>query len=168
VGDLVQKQTQLEERLGQLQSLFASRELTLGLAESCTGGLISSLIAKRPGASKYFSGSVVSYATALKVGLLGVKKSTIECHGEVSIPVAVEMARGAKKSLGCTWSVSVTGIAGPSGGSKEKPVGTVCFAVVGPGFESSQTQHFKSESRQEIQLESARFAIEFLWNSVHA
>ena len=78
------------------------------------------------------------------------------------------MAQGARKALECDWTVSVTGIAGPTGGTKAKPVGTVWFAVAGPGFERVKTQHFKQADRLEIQLESARFALQFLWDSIHA
>ena len=159
---------EIQERIGQLQAYFNDMGQTLALAESCTGGLISGMIAELPGVSSFFEGSVVSYSGAVKEGTLGVLKSTIQCHGEVSRPVALEMARGVRKQIGSDWSVSVTGIAGPTGGTPEKPVGTVCFAVVGPGFEKAVIQHFKSENRPEIQLESARFAIEFLWDSINA
>jgi PncC family amidohydrolase len=158
----------LDNLLGKLETHFKQSGQTLALAESCTGGLISSLVTRRPGVSQFFLGSVVSYAATVKKDVLGVRSSSIECHGEVSVPVATEMARGARKVLKSSWSVSVTGIAGPTGGSKEKPVGTVCFAVVGPGFEEAKMQHFKSGSRHEIQLESAIFALEFLWDSIHA
>lgn len=157
-----------ESRIADLHKLLTSRGQTLSLAESCTGGLISSLFAKRAGVSSFFIGSAVTYTAEMKKNFLGVKDSTIQCLGEVSIPVAIEMARGARLRMKSTWSVSVTGIAGPTGGSKEKPVGTVCFSVCGPGFERAQIQHFTSESRPEIQLESAHFAIEFLWDSVNA
>lgn len=159
---------EIQERISQLHAQMTDMGQTLGLAESCTGGLISGMIAERPGVSSFFVGSVVSYSSAVKSSILGVKNSSIQCHGEVSVPVALEMARGAREKLKTHWAVSVTGIAGPTGGTDEKPVGTVCFAVVGPGFEESMIQHFKNESRSEIQLESARFAIEFLWDSINA
>lgn len=159
---------QIQERISQLHSYFNEMGQTLALAESCTGGLISGLIAELPGVSSFFEGSVVSYSGAVKESTLGVKSSSLRCHGEVSIPVALEMARGVRKQIGTDWAVSVTGIAGPTGGTKEKPVGTVCFAVVGPGFEKAVIQHFKSENRPEIQLASAQFAIEFLWDSINA
>ena len=156
------------ERIGQLHVRLTELGQTLALAESCTGGLISKLITERPGVSSFFEGAVVSYSGAVKEKTLSVRRSTIQCHGEVSVPVALEMARGVRDQLKTHWAVSVTGIAGPTGGTPEKPVGTVCFAVVGPGFEKALIQHFKSSSRSEIQLESARFAIEFLWDSINA
>lgn len=166
--DRVKVESATEERISQLHQLMSSRSWTLSLAESCTGGLISSLISRRPGVSNFFLGSAITYSAEIKKSMLNVKDSSIRCFGEVSIPVAIEMARGAKLLMKSTWAVSVTGIAGPTGGSPDKPVGTVCFAVVGPSFESTKIQHFKSESRQEIQLESAHFAIQFLWDSIHA
>lgn len=141
---------------------------TVGTGESCTGGLLASWIAGFPGISSCFTGSVVSYSAAVKVNVLGVPRSSIQVHGEVSLPVAMSMARGVKKALGCDWAVSITGIAGPSGGSVEKPVGTVCFAVVGPGVEVHSQQLFQSklkgaaEMRQDIQRQAALFAFDFL------
>lgn len=150
-----------------LEKLCATRGLTVGLAESCTGGLMSEMICQRPGASKYFLGAVVSYARNVKEDVLGVPKSLMQVHGEVSVPVAVEMAVGAREILKCDWSVSVTGIAGPSGGTPEKPVGTVCFAVAGPGFVSSEGKKFKADGgRQDIQRQAAIFAFEFLLNAM--
>lgn len=144
-----------------LEKLCADRGLTIGLAESCTGGLMSSLICERPGASKYFVGSVVSYARDVKENVLRVPRQLMQVHGEVSIPVAKAMAIGAREVLNCDWSVSITGIAGPSGGSKEKPVGTVCFAVAGPGFVSFESKLFPGE-RGEVQRHAANFAFELL------
>jgi PncC family amidohydrolase len=159
---------EIYEKIAELQKIFVQREWTLGLAESCTAGLISSMIGSRPGVSKFFAGSVVSYAGSVKANLLHVQRSSMQCHGEVSVPVALEMARGVRKLLKTDWAVSVTGIAGPTGGSDEKPVGTVCFAVVGPGFERAETRYFKLADRQKIQLASAQFAIQSLWDSIHA
>lgn len=161
-------EAEIHEKIIELQKLFTQREWTLGLAESCTAGLISSMIGARPGVSKFFTGSVVSYAGSVKAQILGVPESLLQCHGEVSVPVALEMARGARRILKCHWAVSVTGIAGPTGGTPDKPVGTVCFAVVGPGFEWTSTQYFKFSDRQKIQLASAQFAIQSLWDSIHA
>jgi nicotinamide-nucleotide amidase len=158
----------LSKLAGDTQNLFVHRGLTLSLAESCTGGLIAAAVAEQPGASKYFLGGVVSYSSQAKQTFLDVKASTVACLGEVSRPVAQQMARGAKARFQSDWSLSVTGIAGPSGGSPEKPVGTVCFAVAGPGFEVSVEQRFRSATRREIQLESACFALSFLMDTVKA
>ncbi len=102
---------------------------TLALAESCTGGLASVMITNVPGASAYFLGSVVSYANAAKEGLLGVGGETLRLRGAVSPEAALEMARGARERFDSDLAVSITGIAGPDGGSPEKPVGTVFFGL---------------------------------------
>jgi nicotinamide-nucleotide amidase len=99
----------------------------LGLAESCSGGLLAARITDLPGASDYMAGSVVAYSNEAKVGLLGVDPGLIERHGAVSPEVAEAMAKGALERFGADIAVSITGIAGPDGGTEEKPVGYVCF-----------------------------------------
>ena len=108
--------------------LLAGRRLAL--AESCSSGLLAARITSVPGASEYFAGGVVAYSNRAKVDLLGVDPEAIERHGAVSPEVAGEMARGALERFGADVAVSVTGIAGPGGGSDEKPVGYVCFEAV--------------------------------------
>ncbi|MCV7192822.1 competence/damage-inducible protein A [Mycolicibacterium brumae] len=98
-------------------------------AESCTGGLVAARLTDRPGSSDYLAGGVVSYSNAAKSELLGVDPALIETHGAVSEHVAEAMARGAQRRFGADVAVSTTGVAGPGGGSPEKPVGTVCFCV---------------------------------------
>jgi PncC family amidohydrolase len=145
----------------------ALKGVSVGTAESCTGGLLSSWICSYPGASKFFNGGVVSYSRKVKSTILRVPLTLMQTHGEVSLPVAKAMASGAREALGCSWSVAITGVAGPSGGSKEKPVGTVCFSVVGPGFESSCQKNFPADAdRQEIQRQAALFALDFLLNEI--
>jgi nicotinamide-nucleotide amidase len=99
----------------------------LGLAESCSGGLLAARITSRPGASAYMAGSVVAYSNEAKADLLGVDPALIERHGAVSPEVAAAMSEGALERFGADVAVSITGIAGPDGGSEEKPVGYVCF-----------------------------------------
>jgi nicotinamide-nucleotide amidase len=108
---------------------------TLALAESCTGGMVSSLLTDVPGSSEYFLGSVVSYANAAKQTLLAVDAETLRQRGAVSEEAALAMARGARERFGADLAVSVTGIAGPDGGSPEKPVGTVYFGLAARGGE---------------------------------
>lgn len=156
------------QKLEEVLQHCLKNQQSFGFAESCTSGLLSAAAGQIPGVSQFFKGAVISYSGEVKENLLRVKKSSMLCHGQVSTVVALEMARGAQKQLKVTWAVSVTGIAGPGGGSEDKPVGTVCFAVVGPGFEEAKTQHFKSANRLEIQLESVRFALQFFWDSIHA
>lgn len=104
----------------------------------------------------------MSYSGNLKESLLMVPKHLMQSMGQVSEPVALAMARGAKERLMTQWAVAITGIAGPTGGSVEKPVGTVCFAAVGPGFAKSITKRFESRERTQIQWEAANLALEFL------
>jgi nicotinamide-nucleotide amidase len=110
-------------------ALLASKGLTLAIAESCTGGLAAELVTRAPGASRYLLGSVVAYANQVKTQLLGVPAELIARHGAVSEPVARAMAEGARQRLGADLGLAFTGIAGPDGGTPEKPVGLVHWAV---------------------------------------
>jgi nicotinamide-nucleotide amidase len=116
----------LEEVIGKLLN---DNNLTVSTAESCTGGKIASIITSVPGSSGWFTGSVVAYDNNIKTGILGVSSETIRQYGAVSAETAGEMARGARRLMGTDYSVAVTGIAGPAGGTAEKPVGTVWIAV---------------------------------------
>lgn len=106
-----------------LQAICLSRGLTVATAESCTGGLIAAAITDVAGSSGYFLGSVVSYADAVKTALLGVPSEVLSAHGAISAQVARAMAAGVRLRFGATLAVSVTGIAGPGGGTDAKPVG---------------------------------------------
>ena len=114
-------------------------------AESCTGGLVTAAISSVAGASEVFDGGVCSYANSVKAGLLGVSETTLREHGAVSEACAAEMARGVRQLMGADLAVSVTGIAGPGGGTPEKPVGTVCFGISTPEGESTLTRRYRSE-----------------------
>ena len=114
-------------------------------AESCTGGLVTAAITSVAGASEVFDGGVCSYANSVKAGLLGVSETTLREHGAVSEACAAEMARGVRRLMGADLAVSVTGIAGPGGGTPEKPVGTVCFGISTPEGESTLTRRYRSE-----------------------
>ena len=119
----------LEEAIGRM--LIENGE-TLAISESCTGGYVSHLISKVAGCSAYFMGSVVSYSYESKVALLGVDNEILQTVGAVSKEVATQMAEGVRKKLGTTYGIATTGIAGPGGGTEEKPVGTIWIAVAGP------------------------------------
>ena len=120
----------LEAALG---ARLRKRRLTLAVAESCTGGLLGARLTSVPGSSGYFLGGAIAYANAAKVRLLGVPARVLSKHGAVSSECAAAMARGARRALRADVGVSVTGIAGPDGGTKDKPVGLVFIAVCGPG-----------------------------------
>ena len=118
-----------------------AKGLTLGLAESCTGGLIGHRLTNVPGSSTYFRGGIEAYSNDVKTRLLGVSPDTLARHGAVSEETAREMAAGARKALGVDVAVATTGIAGPDGGTPEKPVGLVCFAIAtAEGVRSSRHQ----------------------------
>jgi nicotinamide-nucleotide amidase len=132
---------------------------TLAIAESCTGGLAGELVTSEAGASTFFRGSVVAYNDEVKTGVLGVKPETITDFGAVSEPAAREMAEGAKRVCGSSVAVAITGIAGPGGGSPDKPVGTVCFAVCGPGTTRTSTKLFAG-SRERVRVAAAYYALD--------
>ncbi len=145
----------------ELAKSLSRRKSTIGFAESCTGGLLSATLCKISGVSDVFLGSVVSYANQVKVDLLNVSWNNLNSFGAVSPEVAQEMARGAQKVLKTDWSLAITGIAGPNGGSDEKPVGTVVFGVLGPQVELTEKQIFSGQ-RTEIQRQAAVYAVKLL------
>jgi len=118
-----------QDTLARISRAFNKKRLTLALAESCTGGLLAHTITSVPGCSDWFLGGVISYSNEIKVKLLNVSEETLREHGAVSSETAMEMAKGVRKRLASDVSVAVTGIAGPGGGSAEKPVGTVFLAL---------------------------------------
>lgn len=152
----------IEERIGE-----ALREsgATVATAESCTGGLICSLLTDIPGSSDYLDRGFVTYAYDAKREVLGVSRESLGAHGAVSEPVAREMARGARDVANVTWGVATTGIAGPTGGSEDKPVGTVHIGVAyaapwGSGGSYSTVSRYEFDgSRTEIKGKIARQAL---------
>jgi len=117
-----------------LQGLCLGRQLTVAVAESCTGGLVAATITEIAGSSGYFRGGVVSYADSAKAALLGVPEATLSAHGAVSAQVARAMALGARERFGVGVAASVTGVAGPDGGSVEKPVGLTYIGLADAGM----------------------------------
>jgi nicotinamide-nucleotide amidase len=115
-----------------LQGVCIGRGVTVATAESCTGGLMAEAITSVPGSSAYFLGAVVAYADAVKESTLGVPASVLAAHGAVSAQVALAMASGARERLGSSLAVSVTGVAGPDGGSQAKPVGLTYVGLASP------------------------------------
>ena len=143
--------------------LGAARErgLRLGTAESCTGGLVGGRLTEIPGSSTVYDGGVVTYANDLKTDLLGVSPALMVDHGAVSEPVALAMAAGAVQRLGVDLAVSVTGIAGPEGGSEGKPVGTVWFGVASREAAEARRSVFGGD-RHEVRARAAQAALYFL------
>ncbi|MCA9242436.1 MAG: competence/damage-inducible protein A [Phycisphaerales bacterium] len=145
---------------GAVGGLLRARSATLALAESCTGGLIGELMTDIAGSSEYFLGGVISYANSAKRDLLGVRPETLDQHGAVSEQSAIEMAIGARKALGADFALSVTGIAGPGGGSTEKPVGLVYIGIANPTAAIAREYHLGFDSpRDVIRQRAARVAL---------
>jgi PncC family amidohydrolase len=153
------------EKLEELTHALRLRSETVSFAESCTGGLLSSMMSARAGVSDVYMGSIVAYANSVKENLLGVSASLLKSMGAVSVPVARQMALGVRKQIHTTWSLSITGIAGPGGGMPAKPVGTVCIGVAGPGVDRAEQYLFQGD-RQEIQKASAEQAVKLLLNEL--
>ena len=135
--------------------LLLAKNHVLTLAESCTGGLISALITNTAGSSAWFDSSLVTYSNQAKQDLLQVKEATLTQYGAVSEQVAMEMAIGTLQQGRATISASVTGIAGPDGGTPAKPVGTVCFAWTGEDLPSISKTYLFEGDREQIREQSA-------------
>jgi PncC family amidohydrolase len=150
----------------QLIQAFRRRGWTLALAESCTGGLIGHRLTNVPGSSDYFLGGIVAYAYEAKERLLGVRHQTLYQHGAVSRETAIEMARGARLALGADVGVSVTGIAGPTGGLPDKPVGLTWIAVSTRDREQAQ-QFLWEGDRMANKEQSAEAALHLLLETVN-
>lgn len=134
---------------------------TVGVAESCTGGLLGHTITNTPGSSDYFKGGIIAYANEVKQRLLNVDQAILEQHGAVSRETALSMAIGAQKILEVNLAAAITGIAGPDGGTDEKPVGTVWIAVADP--QGAEARRFLFEGdRRSIKRQSARSAMGML------
>ncbi len=149
---------QIEATVGRL---LKEKKLTLAVAESCTGGLISHRLTNIPGSSDYLLGSLVTYSNAAKTALLGVKEETLVGYGAVSQPAALEMAVGARKALGAEVGLSATGIAGPTGATPAKPVGLVYVAVSRASQEACEEYRFRGE-REPIKHQTANAALNLL------
>ena len=141
--------------------LLLQRGLWLAVAESCTGGLIGHLLTNVPGSSAYYMGSVTAYANEAKARLLGVSWDTLEKYGAVSAETVVEMARGIRLALTADIGISVSGIAGPTGGTPDKPVGTVWIGLSTPKEEYAR-RYLWSGDRQAIKKQSAQAALQLL------
>lgn len=157
------KDEKLEEVVGKI---LTEKRLTLSTAESCTGGLLSSKITDIPGSSKYYLGGINAYSNEMKSKILGVKKETLLNYGAVSKETAIEMAIGVKKLIKSDCSIAITGIAGPTGGTKQKPVGTVFIAVLFGKRIDVVKKEFKNRDRSYIKNASSNTALWMLYKMI--
>ena len=159
-GDPVRIDEDIYRLASALGTASRARGVRIATAESCTGGLVAGALTAVAGSSDWFESGFVAYSNAAKVAQLGVAPATIERFGAVSEETARAMAQGALRT-GAQWAVAVTGIAGPAGGTADKPVGTVCFAWAGPaGVESGRSR--LPGDRAAIRRESVRIALQGL------
>jgi PncC family amidohydrolase len=148
----------LEMHLGQL---FKGRDLWLAVTESSTGGLLGHMITNAPGSSTYFIGGVIAYANKVKVDVLGVSSQTLDRYGAVSKETVIEMARGVRKVLDADIGVAISGVAGPGGGTDEKPVGTTVIGMSALEQETTKLFVFPGE-RLDIKTQAAQSAIQMV------
>ncbi|MBS1250645.1 MAG: Nicotinamide-nucleotide amidohydrolase PncC [Chloroflexi bacterium] len=153
-----QEQKRIEELIGKE---LRKRGWRLAVAESCTGGLVGHRITNIPGSSTYYLGSITAYAYEAKVRLLGVSWDTLETHGAVSEATVREMAEGVRQALAADVGLSVSGIAGPGGGTPDKPVGTTWFGLSMPNGTWAK-QHTTQGDRLANKRQAAQFALQFL------
>lgn len=159
----------IEERVGET---LRDADATVAVAESCTGGLVGSLLTDVPGSSDYFDRSLVTYSYDAKRDVLAVDRELLDEHGAVSEPVARQMARAARDTADATWGLATTGIAGPTGGTAETPVGTVYVGLAhaadwGTGDSWSSVAHYEFDgTRTGIKEQIARRALEDLLDAV--
>lgn len=153
---------QAQNQVAKVTQDLRDNKLTVGFAESCTGGLLSSLFTEQAGVSDVFMGSIICYSNALKEKLLAVKPETLNTKGAVSSETAKQMAEGCLSQLDVHLSVSLTGIAGPSGGTAAKPVGTIFVAVAGAKSETQVFEHHFRGDRKQIQLQACAQAVKHL------
>lgn len=151
---------QLSEQVGQA---LKARGATVTTAESCTGGWVAKVITDIAGSSAWFERGFVTYSNEAKAQMIGVREETLAQHGAVSEPVVVEMAIGALKAARADYAVSISGIAGPDGGSEEKPVGTVWLAFATARGEGITRRECFSGDRDAVRRQATAYALQTLW-----
>ncbi|WP_336219808.1 nicotinamide-nucleotide amidase [Citrobacter amalonaticus] len=151
---------QLSEKVG---LALKARGATVTTAESCTGGWVAKAITDIAGSSAWFERGFVTYSNEAKSQMIGVREGTLEQHGAVSEPVVVEMAIGALKAARADFAVSISGIAGPDGGSAEKPVGTVWFAFASARGEGVTRRECFSGDRDAVRRQATVYVLQTLW-----
>ena len=151
---------QLSEQVGQALKV---RGATVTTAESCTGGWVAKVITDIAGSSAWFERGFVTYSNEAKAQMIGVREETLAQHGAVSEPVVVEMAIGALKAARADYAVSISGIAGPDGGSVEKPVGTVWFGVASVSGQGVTRRECFAGDREAVRRQATAYALNLLW-----
>jgi len=155
-----------EQDMIDLQQLLRDNNMTITCAESCTGGLIASLITQVSGSSDIFRGSIVTYCNEVKEKELDVKKETMIEYGVVSTQVVEQMAKGVMKKFNSDFSLSVSGVAGPNVGTQNKPVGTVCFAILQKDKNIISKKINLDGTRKSIQLESSKIILKEIYKII--
>ena len=159
----------IESTVSTIIQYLIAQHITISSAESCSGGLISKMITDIPGCSAIYPGGVCAYSNEMKMKWLNVKESTLKTHGAVSAETALEMAQGIRIVTNSDYSISTTGIAGPGGGSQEKPVGLVYIAVVGPNYQQVEKLPLNPNiqlTRAAIQQQAAEYAFQMLQSAL--
>ncbi|MGC8121033.1 nicotinamide-nucleotide amidohydrolase family protein [Marinobacter sp. VGCF2001] len=150
---------QLADAGDALGQVLERKGLTIATAESCTGGWVAKVLTDRAGSSGYLMAGLVTYSNDAKQGILGVKETTLEQYGAVSEPVVRQMVQGAVDAVGVDVAVAVSGVAGPGGGSADKPVGTVWFAWGGADRVEARVMYFEGD-RDEVRRQSVLYALQ--------
>lgn len=153
---------QLEQLSHAVGTALARRHATITTAESCTGGWLAKVLTDIAGSSAWFERGFVTYSNQAKHEMIGVQDTTLQTHGAVSEAVVLEMASGAQQAAGAQFSVAVSGIAGPDGGSVEKPVGTVWFGFAAPGGKHLARHCQFAGGRESVRRQAVQFALETL------
>ena len=157
----------MEKLVQQIAAALLAKDRAVATAESCTGGLLGAALTALPGSSAWYLGGVVAYANSLKTRLLGVPPETLAAHGAVSAETARAMAEGIRVDSGADYSVSVTGIAGPDGGTPAKPVGLVFIAVASPAGDTVFEHHFPG-ARADIRAAATEAALRHLGSALES
>lgn len=151
----------MSKLLNDIAGSLIKKKLSLSICESCTGGMLGTLITSEPGSSKYFRGGIIAYSDEVKQRVVGVRQATLRKYGAVSAEVAREMAQGVLKRFMADISISITGIAGPTGGTKKKPVGLVYLCVATRQHVAVEDRMFKG-SRNQIRREACKKVLRLL------
>jgi len=160
-------QSSIADKVVRLAEILQQRGWTVTAAESCTGGAVAMNLTELAGSSAWFNGSFVTYSNELKEKMLGVSPETLLAFGAVSEQVVDEMSEGARLKAGADLSVAISGIAGPGGGSKDKPVGTVCFGVAVDGEPAVTETHVFSGDRHQVREQAVDHALAMLLDKLN-